>query len=431
MVFVMSGCAGIAAKGPAPVPEPLEPGLAVASFDSLWAIVHRTHVDTAFVSSKWAKVRDSLRPRAVSATSRAELDALLADALHVIPQSHFYIIPAQVASAKGTLSGDGRGATGLEVRIAEGRGVAWRVAPGSAAEKVGIRPGQIVIRVGETSFAEELDRIGALPAVGRQRAKADLIQRLNGMLSPSVGDTVRVELAAGTRSVLHRLVAGPGAGRVSRYANLPPITGVVKWSRIPTSSGRCVGTVGFNIWLPEFADDLERAIDSVRTCSGIVVDLRGNPGGLGAMVMRFGGYFVDSQISLGTMKDRQLSLKFVINPQRSRDDGSTMAPFAGRMAILTDPVTASTSEIFATGMQRIGRARVFGERSAGAALPAMMTRLPSGDVFVHAVADFIDPGGKRIEGDGTVPDVEVPLSIKTLSEGRDGALDEAVRWISG
>jgi carboxyl-terminal processing protease len=149
------------------------------------------------------------------------------------------------------------------------------------------------------------------------------------------------------------------------------------------------------------------------------------------MVMRFGGYFVDSVRSLGTMKDRQLSLKFVINPQRSRDDGSRMSPFEGRLAILTDPVTASTSEIFATGMQRIGRARVFGERSAGAALPAMMTRLPSGDVFVHAVADFIDPDGKRIEGAGTVPDVEVPLSISTLSQGRDGALDEAVRWISG
>ena len=430
--LVVAACAGAGQRVSRPAPEPIASGVAAASFDSLWNIVNRTHVDTAFVSSTWAKVRDSLRPRALAVTSRDGLDALFADVLHAIPESHFYIIPERVAPEKTSVTqGDGRGATGLEVRIADNRVVAWRVSPGSPADRAGIRPGLVVARVGDVDPADAIRRIEETPLTGRQRAKAELLQRLNGALTPSVGDTVSVEVITGSRRVVHGLVAVPGSGRVSKYANLPPIAGTVKWSRIPTAAGKCVGTVGFNIWLPEFADDLERAIDSVRTCTGIVVDLRGNPGGLGAMVMRFGGYFVDSVQSLGTMKDRQLSLKFVINPQRSRNDGSTMAPFAGRMAILTDPITASTSEIFATGMQRIGRARVFGERSAGAALPAMMTRLPSGDVFVHAVADFLDPDGKRIEGAGTVPDVEVPLSIRALSEGRDGALDEAVRWISG
>jgi carboxyl-terminal processing protease len=93
-------------------------------------------------------------------------------------------------------------------------------------------------------------------------------------------------------------------------------------------------------------------------------------------------------------------------------------------------MSASTSEIFAAGMQRIGRARVFGEPSAAAALPALMERLPSGDVFVHAVADFTDPLGKRIEGAGAVPDEVVPLTTSDLAAGRDAPLDAAVRWIS-
>jgi len=147
------------------------------------------------------------------------------------------------------------------------------------------------------------------------------------------------------------------------------------------------------------------------------------------MVMGFGGYFVDSVISLGTMRSRQVSLRFVMNPRHVRNDGSTVTPFSGPMAIIVDPMSASTSEIFAAGMQRIGRARVFGERSAGAALPAMMDRLPSGDVFVHAVADFTDPDGKRIEGAGVVPDEITPLSEKDLANGRDTALEAAVRWI--
>ena len=100
------------------------------------------------------------------------------------------------------------------------------------------------------------------------------------------------------------------------------------------------------------------------------------------------------------------------------------------MAIIVDPMTASTSEIFAAGMQRIGRARVFGERSAGAALPALMERLPSGDVFVHAVADFTDPKGRRIEGSGAVPDEIVPVKVQDLVAGHDAPIEAAARWIS-
>ena len=96
-------------------------------------------------------------------------------------------------------------------------------------------------------------------------------------------------------------------------------------------------------------------MDRVKDCAGIVIDLRGNPGGVGAMVMGFGGYFVDSAISLGTMRSRQLSLRFTMNPHRVTNDGSPAAPFHGPLGIIVDPMTASTSEIFAAGMQRIGR----------------------------------------------------------------------------
>ena len=148
------------------------------------------------------------------------------------------------------------------------------------------------------------------------------------------------------------------------------------------------------------------------------------------MVMGFGGYFVDSTVSLGTMRTRDLALNFVINPRRLRVNGHDTGPFKGKVAILTDPMTASTSEIFATGMQRIGRAHVFGERSATAALPALMQLLPSEDVFVHAVADFRDPSGGRIEGAGVIPDELVPLTQADLSKNVDAPLQAAMRWIA-
>jgi len=429
-IGVAAACAGPMRSAEKADDTPLRAGTALATFDSLWSKVAKTYVDTAFVSGTWIRVRDSLRPRAAAITSRTELDSLLKETLSNIPDSHFYIIPASVAGdALPSNPADGRGTTGVAVRMAGERVVVWRVEPGSSGALAGVVPGQVVKRVGEKEVKSSISRIEALPEKARQRAISEMLHGLNGQLSPAVADTVVVDLVnpALTRS----LVAAPAQGRVSQFGNLPPIAGLVRVARMPLASGSgCVGLIAFNIWLPALGGDLEKAVDSVRTCSGVVVDLRGNPGGVGAMVMGFGGYFVDSALSLGTMRTRQVTLRFAINPRRSRDDGSQRAPFTGPLAILVDPMTASTSEIFATGMQRIGRARVFGEKSAGAALPALMERLPSGDVFVHAVADFTDPDGMRVEGAGVVPDEIVLLSEKALKAGRDTALEAAMRWIT-
>jgi hypothetical protein len=270
------------------------------------------------------------------------------------------------------------------------------------------------------------------PASMRASVSGNVV-KLNRQLTPAAGDTVRIRLAgtAGGRAIERQLVAIPMRGTVSKFGNLPPIAGVVRFSRqaLPQVRGGCVGTIAFNIWLPVLAPELQRAVDSVASCAGIVIDLRGNPGGVGAMVMGFGGYFVESPVSLGTMRMRDLSLNYAINPRMVRLSGGQSGPFKGPVAILVDAMSASTSEIFATGMQRLGRAKVFGQRSAGAALPALMHGLPSGDTFVHAVADFTDPAGGRIEGAGVTPDQLIPLSQQDLSQNIDAPLDAAVKWI--
>jgi carboxyl-terminal processing protease len=416
-----------------PAAEPITTAIAVATFDSLWSIVSRTYVDTVFVASEWTAVRASLRPRASLVKDRRDLDQLLAEALGHIPDSHFYVIPARLAADEAMAAkSDGGGSTGLAVRVANAGVVAWRVDPMSSAQRAGVIPGQRISRIGGKDADSALRRVRALPVAARSRALLDMLHVLNGALNPPVGDTVRVQLegAAGI-TMLRSLVAQPAKGRVSQFGNLPPIAGVVTAARValPSRSG-CAGVIGFNIWLPELSHDLEQAIDSVASCDGIIVDLRGNPGGLGPMVMGFGGYFVTSTVSLGRMRTRNISLEFVINPRGSREDGRAIPPFAGPLAILIDPMTASTSEIFAAGIQRIGRGRIFGEPSAGAALPALMERLPSGDVFIHAVADFTDPLGNRIEGAGAVPDEIVPLTVKDLEAGRDAPLEAAIKWIT-
>ena len=435
IVLLLAGAAAAcaSARNAEPASEPIPRDIAVATFDSLWSKVRNTYVDTVFVSTEWMRMRDSLRPRAELVTTRRELDQLLADALHHIHDSHFYIIPARVATPESSTSkSGGRGTTGLAVRVAQERVVAWRVEQGSAAWNSGMRAGYAVNTIEGRNTDSAMKHVRALPAEAQPLELANMLHGFNGMLNPAVGDTVLVSASAPDgKAIRYSLIATQGEGTVSQFGNLPPIAGLVNVERIPSKTPNgCVGLIAFNIWLPALVPEIERAVDSVRTCDGVVIDLRGNPGGVGAMVMGFGGYFVDSTRSLGTMRSRQVSLNFVINPRTSRSDGRSVPPFNGPLAILVDPMSASTSEIFAAGMQRIGRARVFGEPSARAALPALMERLPSGDVFVHAVADFTDPKGKRIEGAGAVPDEIVPLTVPDLLAGKDAPLEAAVRWIA-
>jgi carboxyl-terminal processing protease len=173
---------------------------------------------------------------------------------------------------------------------------------------------------------------------------------------------------------------------------------------------------------PRLMSEFQKAVEAAKAADGLIIDLRGNPGGLGAMAMGMGGWLVEEEnIKLGTMMMRNGELNFVLNPR--------LDPYLGPVAILIDGLSGSTSEIFAGGMQAIGRARVFGETTAGQALPALASKLPNGDVLMHAIADYLVVDGSRIEGRGIVPDEVVPLTVEALAEGRDPALQAAVRWI--
>ena len=122
------------------------------------------------------------------------------------------------------------------------------------------------------------------------------------------------------------------------------------------------------------------------------------------MLMGVSGHFFDVPRTLGTLRTRDSELKLVANPRLVSADGTRVAPFSGRVAIVVDETSYSASEIFAGGMQAAGRARVFGARTLGGALPALMRQLPNGDVLEYTIGDFVTVAGRRIEGHGVVPD---------------------------
>ena len=202
--------------------------------------------------------------------------------------------------------------------------------------------------------------------------------------------------------------------------NLPPSPAWSEWRRLPQN----IGLLRFNIFLdPEgLAKTMEEAIKGCSDCRGFVIDLRGNPGGIGGLAMGVAGWFTArSGLQLGTEYLRGLTLKFVIFPRPE--------PFLGPLAVLVDGCSASTAEILAGGLKDIRRARLFGTRTAAAALPSIIERLPNGDGFQYAIANYISQGGQPLEGIGAIPDEEVRVTRRQLLAGKDPPLDAAVAWI--
>jgi carboxyl-terminal processing protease len=412
-----------AASDTAPRAERLDSTLAIATFDSAWRTVGVALEGRGVTRVDWAQVRRELRPRAARATSDTALRAVIDDMLSRIGESHFAILPPPPVDSDGGTSST-LGTAGAELRVLDAQLVVWHADSGGAARRAGMAPGWVVERIGDY----RVPTLSIADTIGPRR----LAVLTGGMRAfrGAPGAPVRVVArdAEGTRREVW-VTLDSMRGPMSKFGNLPPLPATFSATRRTLSDGQCVGLIRFEYWLPPVMPALDRAVDSVRTCAGIVIDLRGNLGGVAGMMMGVAGHFLTEPRTLGIMRTRGDEMRFVANPRFATDAGVSVRPFEGRLAIVVDGLSASTSEMFAAAMQALGRARVFGERTAGQALPAMATRLPTGDVLMHVVADFVAPDGSSIEGRGVFPDEPVPLTRRDVLTGRDAPLEAALRWI--
>jgi carboxyl-terminal processing protease len=169
------------------------------------------------------------------------------------------------------------------------------------------------------------------------------------------------------------------------------------------------------------SERLRGGVEELRTqgMDALIIDLRGNPGGVGAMSIPIARMFVREGASLGVLQMREFNQEFNVEPNPDAFDGP--------IVILVDEGTASTSEIFAVGMRDIGRVTIVGAGpSAGMALPSMIETLPDGGLIQYVVGDYHSAKGSAAEGEGVVPSIKVEESRADYAAGRDPVLDAGV-----
>ena len=388
------------------------------SFEHVWTTIRDKHWEKKPGGLDWQAIHEEFRPRVERAKDTAEVRALLREMLARLHQTHFSIIPGDVYQALGPADPDagGDGSPGIDLRILDHQAVVTRTDPDSPAEKAGVKPGWIVVSVKGLPFAPAIKELESDPALIELTRTRALLSRLTG----PVGGKIQATFLDGATTISRELSLAEPRGQSTTFGNLPSVH---IWFESKTVGG--AGYIAFNEFLdlPRVMTAFGAAVNACKACTGLIIDLRGNPGGIGGMAVGMAGFLVDkSDQRLGSMYTRDTALNFVINPRPQT--------FEGPLAILLDACSASTSEILAGGLKDLGRARIFGTRSAAAALPSSIERLPNGDGFQYAIANYISEGGKPLEGIGVQPDEEVKLTPEALRAGHDPVIDAAVQWVN-
>src|SRR5262249_15686714 len=152
--------------------------------------------------------------------------------------------------------------------------------------------------------------------------------------------------------------------------------------------------------------------------SAVIVDLRDSAGGSPAMVGYLVSYFVPKNSDIyNTFKSRQ-------GDSDERPPAKIPTPPRSDipLVVLTSGRSASAAESFAHTLQSAKRARIVGERSAGAANPTALFPIDGGFEVTISVGEPINPITHRNwEGTGVVPDTEVPVP-QALTEAQKIAL---------
>lgn len=399
--------------------------------DAAWRTVRDKHFDKTLGGLDWNAVRAKYEPLAIAAPSDAAFYRLLNQMIGELGQSHMMITgpgdedaeateemaqPGETPAQAPVPASDAIGDPGLTVRVIEGRPTITRVRAGSAADKAGLLPGFVVTQIAGRPLAAPIDSSRPLrPVEERFAIRRAAIRRLAG---PAGTRVTLAYLDDRDRPGKAVLVRDPPRAQPVQLGHLPPLYPEVRAYEVGD-----VGVVAFNIFiLQSVLEDIKRAVARFQAhhVRAIVLDLRGNPGGQGAMAIPVASLFVGAPLTLGTLKFRDFGQTMVARPELGA------IPFLGPLAILTDEGTASAAEMLAAGLQESGRAVVVGDATLGAVLPSVVEALPGGAVMQYVVADFKTPKGVLLEGRGVQPDKRVVETRAALRTGRDPVLDAAL-----
>ncbi len=356
-------------------------------FDTVWETVRGRYYDPELHGVDWREARQTFRPQALGAGDDRALYRALSAMLDLLDDDHAGVVSPAAARRQDAVR-TRRAVMG--VTLARQDGDLWRiesVRAGSPAEAGGLEPGWVLRLVDGQSWGVDFEVEEGRPLRLDLTDDEGVARQIS--ITPRLMDPVPVFTADASRPgvvVLRVEAFEPGLGR----------------------------------WLGERLAETPAATD-------VILDLRGNPGGLLLEADAALSCFLPARQEWATRISRGgRPITLSVMP----GCGSLNGPVANEVALLVDGASRSAAELTPAALQEAGRALVVGERTAGSVLISQDSRLPDGGRLTLSRADYLTSGGVRLEKRGVDPDVVVTRTAEDRRAGRDPALEAAVALLA-
>jgi len=165
-------------------------------------------------------------------------------------------------------------------------------------------------------------------------------------------------------------------------------------------------------------NEFRKALFANRKADGIIVDVRGNYGGLLTNAVYISNMFIKEGNIVSIVDRNKEKLDYTADSR----DFVTQKP----LVILIDESSASASEIFSGAIKDHKRGILVGETTFGKGLVQMITKLPDGSGINFTIAKYLTPSGEDINKKGVTPDYEVDYDDNNFSEEGDAQFDKAI-----
>jgi carboxyl-terminal processing protease len=329
-----------------------------------------------------AQAEKSIQQNAAKPISESDLDKAAVEGMLQALDDKWssYYNPSDFESFQDVMDGEYTG-VGLWVhRDATGAVSVTSVQAGSPADAAGLKSGDVVSAVGGSS-------VGA-------HSIADIVTELRGNAGTSVSLTYKRGTAVATVTMRRTTVA---TGDVS-----DSIVGSVMVIKI-TAFSKGVGAQVKKL------DATARG----KKLTGIVLDLRGNPGGLLDEAVQTASTFLNGGLVVSFDARGSSPLRM---------DAPTGGDMGTPLAVLVDGSTASAAEVVTGALQDRGRAVVVGTRTFGKGSVQQPEALSDGSAIEFTVGTYVTPAGRSLDGVGIEPDVVVATGA-TAAQAQAQAVD--------